>query len=132
MADEARVLLIEDELRTAQFVSRGLGLDGHEVVVADDADVGVFLAATEPFDLLVLDLGLAAPSGLELLGRLRDTTAGHDTPVIVLGEHDDRITQRACQDAGAAAFIAKPLVVETLRERVKEQLVRHRVRAGNG
>jgi DNA-binding response OmpR family regulator len=130
MADEARVLLIEDELRTAQFVSTGLQLDGHEVVVAEDVDVGVFLAATEPFDLFVLDLALPGASGLEILGRIR-SSAGDNAPVIVLSEHDDRITQRACEDAGASAFIAKPLIVESLRERVKEQLARHRARAGD-
>lgn len=130
MVEEARVLLIEDELRTAEFVSMGLQLDGHEVVVAEDGDVGVFLAATEPFDLFVLDLALPGASGLEILGRIR-SSAGDDTPVIVLSEHDDRITRRAFQDAGASAFIAKPLVVESLRERVKEQLARRRSRAGD-
>lgn len=130
MVEEARVLLIEDELRTAEFVSMGLQLDGHEVVVAEDGDVGVFLAATEPFDLFVLDLALPGASGLEILGRIR-SSAGDDTPVIVLSEHDDRITRRAFQDAGASAFIAKPLVVESLRERVKEQLARRRSPAGD-
>jgi DNA-binding response OmpR family regulator len=127
---EARVLLIEDELRTAQFVSTGLELDGHEVVIAEDGDVGLFLAATEPFDLFVLDLAAPGASGLEILGRIR-SSAGRDVPVIVLSEHDDRITRRACEDAGASAFVAKPLMVERLRERVKEQLARHRARAGN-
>jgi DNA-binding response OmpR family regulator len=130
MARKARVLVIEDELRTAEFVSTGLQLDGHEVVVAEDAEVGLFLTTTEPFDLFVLDLTLPGASGLEILGRIR-SRAGDDVPVIVLSEHDDRITRRACRDAGASAFLAKPLVVETLRERVEEQLARHPARTGD-
>jgi two-component system OmpR family response regulator len=124
-ADGARVLVIEDELRTAQFVSSGLGMDGYEVVVAEDDDVGIFLATTEPFDAFVLDLGLPSASGLETLERIR--RAHEDAPVIVLSERDDVEARRACQVAGASAFITKPLVVESLRAKVKEQLERRQV-----
>jgi two-component system, OmpR family, response regulator AdeR len=129
MAEEARVLLIEDELRTADFVATWLQLDGHDVVVAEDVDAGVLLAATEPFDAFVVDLALVGSSGLDVVGRIRDS-AGEDAPVIVLSEHDDRITRRACLDAGASAFVVKPLMVETLRERLKEQLTRRRGATG--
>jgi DNA-binding response OmpR family regulator len=122
-AEGARVLLIEEELRIADVVSSGLGLDGYEVVVAEDSEVGVFLATTEPFDLVVLDLASGA-TGLESLERIK--SAREDAPVIVLSERDDPDARSACQVAGAAAFIAKPLVVESLRARVKEQLARRR------
>jgi DNA-binding response OmpR family regulator len=118
--EKARVLLIEAELRIGEFVSDGLGLDGHEVVVAEDGEVGVFLAATELFDLIVLDLALPGASGLEILGRIR--SARPDAPVIVLSERDDPDARRAWRLAGASVFIAKPLVIATLRARVNEQL----------
>jgi two-component system response regulator MprA len=121
MAEDARVLVIEDELRIAQFVSRGLGMDGYEVVVAEDGDVGVFLATTEPFDLVVLDVADPSPPWLELLERIRSASK---EPIIVLSEHDGPDARRACEVAGASAFLAKPLVVETLRAKVKEQLAR--------
>jgi DNA-binding response OmpR family regulator len=121
MAEETRVLLIEDELRTAQFVSSGLESDGHEVVVAEDGEVAAFLAATEPFDLFVLDLPLPAASGLEVLRRIM-SSARDGAPVIVLSADDDPSTRQACRAAGASAFIAKPLVVDDLRARVREQL----------
>jgi DNA-binding response OmpR family regulator len=121
MAEETRVLVIEDELRTAQFVSSGLELDGYEVVVAEDGEVAVFLAATEPFDLFVLDLPAPAASGLEVLGRIL-SSAGDGAPVIVLSDDDDPGTRHTCREAGASAFIAKPLVVDDLRARVREQL----------
>jgi DNA-binding response OmpR family regulator len=122
-AEGARVLLIEAELRIAEFVSDGLGLDGHEVVVAEDGEVGIFLATTEPFDLTLLDLALDGASGLEILERIK--SARTDAPVIVLSERDDPDARRAWEVAGASAFIAKPLVIATIRARVNEQLALH-------
>jgi DNA-binding response OmpR family regulator len=124
MPEGARVLLIEDELRVADFVANGLGRDGHEVVVAEDGEVGVFLASTEPFDVFVLDLALQDASGLEILGRIQSAIDG--APVIVLSERDDPFARRACEIAGASAFVAKPLVVESLRAIVNEQLALRR------
>jgi two-component system copper resistance phosphate regulon response regulator CusR len=118
-----RILLIEEELRTASIVSTGLAVDGYEVVTAEDRDVGAFLAATEPFDLIVLDLPLDAPSDLELVQRIR---SGSDVPVIVVSERDDPEAREDCEQAGVAAFIAKPLVVENLRASVREQLTLRR------
>jgi DNA-binding response OmpR family regulator len=121
-AEQSRVLLIEAEPRLADFVSSGLGLDGHEVVVAEDGDVGVFLAATESFDLIVLDMAVTGAPAIELLERI--SSARPETPVIVLSEGDEREARRAARVAGAAAFLARPLVVESLRSSVTEQLTR--------
>jgi DNA-binding response OmpR family regulator len=121
-AAETRVLFIGEDLRIAEFVSAGLELDGHEVVVAEDGEVGVFLANTEPFDLIVLDLAFSGVSGLEILSRIRGAVGG--TPVVVLSERDDPSARHESQAAGASAFIAKPLVVESLRARVREHLAR--------
>jgi DNA-binding response OmpR family regulator len=120
----SRILLIEEELRTADVVSSGLDAEGFDVVVAEDGEVGLFLATTESFDLIVLDVALTRPSELELvqeIGRASDAA-----PVIVLSARDDPEARQECEQAGAAAFIAKPLVVEQLRASVKEQLARRR------
>jgi two-component system, OmpR family, response regulator MprA len=119
---ERRVLLIEEEPRVANVVSRGLVVDGYEVVVAEDGEVGVFLAETEPFDLIVLDLALAEAPGLEILERIRGGRA--DTPIVVLSDRDDPHARRAAHSAGASEFVAKPLVVEALRASVEQQLAR--------
>jgi DNA-binding response OmpR family regulator len=124
VAEGARVLLVEDELRLAQVVASGLRRDGHEVVVAEDGDVGLFLAETEAFDLFVLDLPLDGGLGLEMLRSVR--RARGDAPVIVLSERDDPGARRAFEVAGASAFVARPLVVAKLRASVNEQLARRR------
>ena len=111
-----RVLVVEDEPRIAHFVGKALRREGYEVVVAEDGEVGEFLALTEPFDLAVLDLGLPGRTGLEILATLhRDRPA---LPVLMLTGRDDPAARRACARAGAAGFLAKPLVVADLCEQV--------------
>ena len=117
-----RVLLLEDEPLVAQFVVRGLELDGHQIVVAEDGDVGVFLAGTEPFDVFVLDLDSPEMSDLALLERIRHANPG--SPVVVVSELDDPQARAAYESAGAAACLAKPLVVDDLRAAVTKQLTR--------
>ena len=117
MSAPARVLVVEDEPRIAHFLAKALRLDGHEVVVAEDGEVGLFLGMTEPFDLAVLDLTLPGRSGLEVLTALRG--AHPLVPVLMLTGRDDPEARRACEQAGASDFLAKPLVVADLRERVR-------------
>jgi DNA-binding response OmpR family regulator len=119
-ASGRRILLVEDEARIAEFVAKGLGHDGHDVVVAEDGDLGLFLATTEPFDAVVLDLALPGASGLEVLRTVHATRP--DMPVIVLSGLDDPTARRACLGAGASRFLAKPLVVDELRATVNAQL----------
>ena len=118
----SRVLVVEDEPRIAHFLAKALRLDGHEVVVAEDGEVAVFLSLTEPFDALVLDLTLPGRSGLEVLAEVHAQRPA--VPVLMLTGRDDPAARRACMDAGAAAFLAKPLVVADLREQVRSLLSR--------
>ena len=117
MTAPARVLVVEDEPRIAHFLAKALRLDGHEVVVAEDGEVGLFLGMTEAFDLAVLDLTLPGRSGLEVLAALHG--AHPQVPVLMLTGRDDPDARRACERAGASDFLAKPLVVAELRERVR-------------
>jgi two-component system, OmpR family, copper resistance phosphate regulon response regulator CusR len=114
-----RVLVIEDEARIAQLVARELRRDGHEVVVAEDGEVGTFLATTERFDLVLLDIGLPGASGLEVLDRLAGQQP--ELPVVVLTAHDEEEVRRRCL-ANGAGFLAKPLVLADLRTAVLDRL----------
>ena len=118
----ARVLVVEDEPRIAHFLAKALRLDGHEVVVAEDGEVAVFLSLTESFDAVVLDLTLPGRSGLDVLTTVHAELP--DVPVLMLTGRDDPAARRACMDAGAAGFLAKPLVVADLREQVRSLLAR--------
>jgi DNA-binding response OmpR family regulator len=124
-AESAHILLLAGDPRTAEFVGKGLGSDGHEVVVAEDSEVAAFLAATEQYDLILLDASPQTDGGLALLEQNRDSP--HAAPVIVLSERDDPDARRAWQSAGASAFVARPLDLPSLRDRVNEQLARQTV-----
>jgi DNA-binding response OmpR family regulator len=114
-----RVLMIEDEARTAHIVVRGLAQDGHAVVVAENGEVGLFLAGTEEFDLVLLDIDLPGVSGLGVLGELTDERP--TLPVVVLTAHGDDDVRRRCSEAGADV-LAKPLVLGELRKVVRARL----------
>jgi two-component system, OmpR family, copper resistance phosphate regulon response regulator CusR len=108
----SKVLLVEDEARIAQFVAKGLRRTGLDVTVAEDGDVGAFLAATEPFDLVLLDLGLPGTPGLEILRLIRRDRPA--TPVILLTAADEPLARRAGLAAGATEYLTKPFVFEDL------------------
>ena len=114
------MLVVEDEPRIAAFLAKALRLDGHEVVVAEDGEVGLFLALSEPFDAVVLDLTLPGRSGLQVLEEVHRSRAA--LPVVMLTGRDDPAARRACLSAGAAGFLAKPLVVADLRAQVQALL----------
>ena len=109
-----RALVIEDEHRIGLFLTKGLAADGLEAVVAEDGEVGAFLATTEPFNVVVLDLGLPGVDGFEVLARLRSQVPW--LPVVVFTGQDDPQVRRRAEAEGAAAFVTKPLVVSDLRK----------------
>jgi ribosomal protein S6--L-glutamate ligase len=114
----ARVLVVEDDARIADFLVRGLSALGIELVVAQDTEVGEFLASTEAFDLVILDLGSPPGPGLQVLRLLR---AEHPLmQVIAVTERDQPDSREAVLGAGAAACLTKPFVFEELCERVTE------------
>ncbi len=119
-APRPRVLLVEDEARIAQFVAKGLAATGLDVTVAEDGDVGAFLAATEPYDLILLDLGLPGTPGIEILRLVRRDRPA--TQVILLTAADEPLARRAGLAAGATEYLTKPFVFEDLCALVRRLL----------
>jgi DNA-binding response OmpR family regulator len=116
----SRVLVIEGESRIAQFMTETLRGDGCDVLVAEDGDVGFFLAASEPFDVVVLDALVPAASVLTVLRELRAARPG--LPVIVLTPDGDPQLNGQLTEAGASRLLARPLVLADFRAAVREQL----------
>lgn len=121
-------MLVEDETRIAQFVAKGLGATGLDVTVAEDGDVGAFLAATEPYDLVLLDLGLPGTPGLEILRLVRQGRPA--TPVILLTAADEPLARRTGLAAGATEYLTKPFVFEDLCALVRRLLGIEELAAG--
>jgi DNA-binding response OmpR family regulator len=118
-----RVLLVEDEFRIADFLVRGLAPLGIEVTVAEDGEVARFLAATERFDAVVLDLAPSVVIGHDVLRFLRSEQPA--IPVIVLAATDGPESRKALARVGASACLTKPIVFEDLRERILACLGAH-------
>ena len=75
-----KILLVEDEPKLASFMEKGLSDEGHAVTACDNGSKGSELAATEDFDLILLDIMLPGQDGFEILKNLRNFKV--ETPVI--------------------------------------------------
>jgi len=116
MADDMRILVVEDDAKIASFVVKGLKQSGFAVDRAMDGEDGLRLARTQSYDLMVLDLMLPKRDGLSLLRDLR--TEGIRSPVIILSalaSVDDRI--KGLQ-AGGDDYLTKPFAFSELLARV--------------
>ncbi|MDP2322291.1 MAG: response regulator transcription factor [Acidobacteriota bacterium] len=119
-----RVLVIEDDPKVAGALKAGLQGEGYEAVVSATGEDGYFRATTEPYDVILLDLGLPGRGGLEVLAGLRGQ--GLRVPVLVLTARDtvdDRVTGL---DAGADDYLVKPFAFAELVARVRAMLRRGR------
>lgn len=116
-----RILVIEDDLEAAAYVVKGLRESGHVVDHAGDGEVGLNMALSGSFDVMIVDRMLPKRDGLSVVEELR--AAGNATPVLILsalGEVDDRIKGLR---AGGDDYLTKPYAFAELLARI-EVLVR--------
>ncbi len=116
----SRILIVEDEARTASFLEKGLGATGYATPVATDGDQGAALARTGRYDLLILDIGLPGIDGFQVLRELRE--AGSALPVVILTARDSVQDTVAGLEGGADDYITKPFRFEELLARVRVRL----------
>jgi len=118
----AKVLVVEDDRELGPLLLRLFSGAGYAPDLAPDGQAGLHLALTRRYDALILDRGLPAIEGLDLLGRLR--RSGVATPALVLtalGTVSDRV---AGLDGGAEDYLVKPFEVDELLARVRVLLRR--------
>jgi two-component system copper resistance phosphate regulon response regulator CusR len=121
-----RILIVEDEKKTAGYLRQGLSESGFTVDVAEEGGDGLHLARTDDYDLIVLDVMLPDQDGWSVLAGLR--AAGKQTPVLFLTARDaveDRV--RGLQ-GGADDYLVKPFAFAELLARVRTLLRRSPVR----
>ena len=110
------MLVVEDEKRIASFVRKGLEANGFVVDVSHDGDEAYTLAATQPYDVAVLDIMLPGRDGLSILRNLRERR--NALPVVLLtarGELNERIEGL---NLGADDYLTKPFHIEELIARI--------------
>jgi DNA-binding response OmpR family regulator len=117
-----RILVLEDDKQMAGVLKRGLQEQGYAVDVAHAGDVGLAMAQSEPYDLVVLDVMLPELDGLAVCRRLR--TQHHNMPVLMLTARDTVDDRVAGLDSGADDYVVKPFAFRELLARVRALLRR--------
>jgi two-component system OmpR family response regulator len=112
-----RVLAVEDDLDFARQLSDSPSENGYAVDVARDGEEGHFLGDTEPYDVIVLDIGLPVMDGIEVLEQWR--SAKHSVPVLILTARDRWREKIAGLDAGANDYVTKPFQMEEVLARIR-------------
>jgi DNA-binding response OmpR family regulator len=124
-----KILVVEDETKVAEVLRRGLTEEGYEVEIAYDGQVGLRLARSGTFDLILLDVNLPVINGLELCRQLREKD--ELTPVLMLtalSMSDDIV---AGLDSGADDYLAKPFKFNELYARIKALSRRRKITLEN-
>jgi len=117
-----RILVIEDEKKVAEFISNGLNEEGYAVDIAHDGDQGYFLATTNEYDAILLDIMLPKMDGITLCTHLRGEE--NHTPILMLTAKDAIKDKVRGLDAGADDYLTKPFAFAELVVRVKALLRR--------
>ncbi len=112
-----KVLVIEDDPTVGQFVKRGLEEQRYVVDLAADGESGERLAATQQYDLVILDMRLPGKNGIQVLESLR--ARGFERPVLVLTAQDAVDAKVKTLRAGADDYVTKPFAFEELLARVE-------------
>ena len=112
-----RVLIIEDEPAVRDAVERALRGAGHKADLAREGPAGLEMAMTNPYDALVLDLGLPGLDGIEVCRRLR--AAGNHVPVLMLTARAAVRDRVEGLDAGADDYLVKPFALDELLARIR-------------
>lgn len=117
-----RVLIIEDDEKTAQALAAGLGSAGFGTATAYSGEEGFFLLNSEAFDLVVLDWMLPGREGIEILKTLR--ARGAKTPVLLLTARDAIEDRVLGLESGADDYLVKPFAFAELVARIRSLLRR--------
>ena len=120
MSDD-RILVVDDDEDVRIFIRTSLEAEGYSVIEAADGETALLICNESEPAVLVLDLGLGQPDGLEVCRRLRQTS---NVPIIMLTSRTEEIDEAMCLAAGADDYVTKPVSGRIIALRVAAQLRR--------
>ena len=100
------ILVIEDEMKIINFIKRGLQEEGYTVDVANNTQLGYFLADTNKYNLIILDITIYGMEGLKLYKKLKDKRIG--SPVFIIATEDTIYNDITSMFEGVDRYITKP------------------------
>ena len=112
-----RILIIEDEKKTASFLNKGLSESGFVVETEENGEQGLLLALSKNYDLIILDVMLPGRDGWSILSTLRH--AGNSSPVLFLTARDSVQNRVKGLELGADDYLIKPFAFSELLTRVR-------------
>jgi len=118
-----RILIAEDEAVLSDQIKRVLTSEGYVVDVEHDGEEAAFMGSTEPYDLIILDLGLPKRDGISILKEWRSQKL--EMPVLILTARDGWSERVDGLDAGADDYMTKPFHMPELSARVRAMLRRN-------
>jgi len=122
-----KILVVEDQKKTAAFLANGLREAGFRAEIARDGEAGLAAARAGQFDLLIIDIMLPKKDGWTLVKELRDSGVG--TPVIFLTARDSVRDRVKGLELGADDYVVKPFAFSELRARIRSLLRRTPVKS---
>ena len=117
-----RILVDEDDTTLSQQIKAALSEEGRAVDIAADGEEALFLGSTEPYDLVVLDIGLPERDGISVLKEWRKENVA--TPVLILTARDGWSERVDGLDAGADDYMTKPFHMPELSARIRAMIRR--------
>lgn len=115
-----RILIVEDERKIADLIKRGLKEEGYAADIAADGEKGEFLAVTNQYDVIILDVMLPKMDGMVLCRALREKKI--ITPIIMVTAKDAVSDKVKGLDSGADDYVTKPFAFEELLARIRAVL----------
>lgn len=112
-----RILIVEDEKRVAQFLRKGFLAESFAVDIASDGERGSFLARSEDYDAIILDVMLPKKDGIEILKEVRQAKV--TTPILILSAKSELEDRLAGLDLGADDYLPKPFAFSEVLARIR-------------
>jgi two-component system, cell cycle response regulator len=127
-ADGGTVLVVDDDPVNRAILQRGLERQGHRVRTAEDGRQAVEMLASEPVDVVLLDVLMPEMDGYAVLERMKADDRLRDIPVVVVSALDEMESVVRCIEMGAEDYLPKPFDPTLLRARINAGLAKKRLR----
>jgi two-component system chemotaxis response regulator CheY len=116
----SRILIVDDDSITRKFIGFILRAEGFQVAFAQDGIEALEILAGVSIDLVITDLNMPKMDGLELIQAIRKDLQSSEMPVLMLTTEGDEESRKCGYDAGASAYMVKPVSREVLAEKIRE------------